>query len=220
MIKPLDPIISSNLGDIAYKKIADAIISGLFAPGEKLTIRGLAELLGISSTPVRDAVKRLINERALEQRTQKNIRVPIVSPETYREIAQIRVELEGLAASAAAMTVTDEQIIELTEAIAQNERAIADRDWSKATTLNKEFHFAMTEVAQMPILRAILEELWLQIGPPIAAYYRHGGREMIDHHYDILSGLRQHDPVKARKAIEEDIGGVIEGISKFLLDAK
>ena len=53
------------LGDVAYEKIANAIVSGAFRPGEKLTIRSLADTLEISSTPVRDAVKRLLLENAL-----------------------------------------------------------------------------------------------------------------------------------------------------------
>lgn len=218
--KQLEAIISTSLGDTAYEKIADAIVSGRFAPGEKLTIRGLAEMLGTSSTPVRDAVKRLILEHALEQRSLRDIRVPCIQPATYREIARIRIEMEGLAAAAAVETATPDQIDALERNIVRNEKAIAKADWPTATELNRVFHFELAQLAAMPVLTGILKSLWLQVGPPVAAYYRHGGTAMIAHHRDILTALRTGDPVGARKAIADDIRVAVEGIIEMLETAQ
>ena len=90
----LSAISQTSLGEVAYEKIANAIISGAFKPGEKLTIRDLADRLETSSTPVRDAVKRLLLEGALEQRAPRDIRVPVITPDRYREIADIRLRGE------------------------------------------------------------------------------------------------------------------------------
>jgi DNA-binding GntR family transcriptional regulator len=214
--KQLDAIVSTSLSDIAYEKISDAIVNGHFAPGERLTIRGLAEMLGTSSTPVRDAVKRLILERALEQRNSRDIRVPHMGSATYSEIARIRMELEGLAADAAARTASPAEISELERNVALNEKAIAAKNWSAATELNRGFHFKLVEMASMPILDGILKNLWLQAGPPIAAYYQHGGTALVIQHHEILEALRTGNSERARLAIVEDIHSAIDGILAML----
>lgn len=215
-IQGLSAISTSNLGDEAYDQIANAIVSGGFAPGEKLTIRHLAETLAISSTPVRDAVKRLLLEGALEQRGPREVRVPVITGATYREIAAIRLELEGLAAARAAECRNDDDLTRLQANIAENESAIAAGDWQGAMRLNKQFHFALAEIAQMPVLHGLMNGLWLRIGPPIASFYRHGGRAMIDHHYRVSQAIRDRVPDAARQAIMGDITASVDNILSHL----
>lgn len=210
--KGLSAITQTNLGDVAYEQIANALVSGVFQPGERLTIRQLAETLRISSTPVRDAVRRLLHEGALEQWSARDVRVPIITQAHYREIADIRIELEGLAAAKAAERRTDEDLARLKANIEKNEKAIAAGDWVAAVSLNKQFHFGLAEVGQTPVLRGLLQGLWLQIGPAISSFYSKGGRAMIDHHYQVIDAIEQRDSVAARKAIVEDIGDSIENI--------
>lgn len=208
----LDTIVQANLSDTAYERIAGAIAAGQFSPGEKLTIRDLSSRLGTSSTPVRDAMRRLIAERALEQPTLREIRVPVMEAEIYREIALIRMEIEGLGASVAATKSSDADIDALDAIISDNETAIAAGNWSDATALNKEFHFRLCTLAAMPTLMDILAALWLRIGPPVAKFYRHGGRTMIDYHYDVVAALRARDATAARKSIVQDISEPVENI--------
>ena len=208
----LEAINQGYLGDVAYERISNAIISGAFRPGEKLTIRNLADLLEISSTPVRDAVKRLLLVGALEQRAPRDIRVPIITRERYREIADIRLELEGLGAARAAERRSESQLRMLEANVADNEDAVKAREWRRAIELNKQFHFALAEMSQMPTLVSILGGLWLQIGPPISAFYEFGGSSMIDHHHHVLDAIRKRQPEQARKHITRDIAGSMENI--------
>lgn len=208
----LSAISQASLGDVAYEKIATAIISGAFRPGEKLTIRNLADRLEISSTPVRDAVKRLLLEGALEQRAPRDIRVPVITAEVYREIADIRLELEGLAAARAAERRTDAHLAALEKNVADNEEALRAEDWQRGIALNKQFHFALADIAGMPILSSHLSGLWLRIGPPISSFYSHGGRNMIDHHYDVLRAIKAQEPAEARKHIVADIASSVDHI--------
>lgn len=208
----LSAISQASLGDVAYEKIANAIISGAFKPGEKLTIRNLADRLETSSTPVRDAVKRLLLEGALEQRAARDIRVPIITSDRYREIADIRLELEGLAAARAAERRTDADIVALKNNITDNEAAMKAEKWERCIVLNKQFHFALAETANMPILSSHLDGLWLQIGPPISSFYAHGGRDMIDHHYGVFEAIKAQKPADARKHIVRDIASSVDHI--------
>ncbi|MDA7949541.1 MAG: GntR family transcriptional regulator [Hyphomicrobiaceae bacterium] len=216
MKQPLDSIVAVNLGETAYQNISDALIKGYFGPNEQLTIRALAKMLGTSSTPARDAVNRLIQDGALEQRSLRDIRVPIISEARYLEIAVIRTELEGLAAARAAEFATDANLKILDDLIRQNEIAIDEMSWGGAASLNQEFHFSLADAARMPVLRSVLHSLWLKIGPLLAGYYERGGRRMIDHHYEIFEAVKSKDPERAREAIRYDINDPVEDICIYL----
>ena len=85
-----------SLGDAIYQRLSQDLVSGKLRPNEKVTIRGLAERLGTSSTPVRDAVQRLLRDEALEQRSMRDVRVPVPTKAQYLEIAisaELRPEL-------------------------------------------------------------------------------------------------------------------------------
>lgn len=164
-----------NLGEIVYGQLSDALIKGRFAPDARLTIRDLAQSLGTSVTPVRDAILRLIQDEALVQKSAREVRVPVMTLERYLEIRQIRMKLEGLAARETALKAEARDIERLRELVTRNEQAIAAADWPAALELNQTFHFALAEIAGMTVLRGILNRLWLQMGPMIAASYQHGG---------------------------------------------
>ncbi|WP_269932770.1 GntR family transcriptional regulator [Aminobacter sp. HY435] len=209
-----------NLGEVVYGQLSDALIKGRFAPGARLTIRDLAQSLGTSVTPVRDAILRLIQDEALVQKSAREVRVPVMTLERYLEIRQIRMKLEGLAAREAALKAEATDMARLSELIDRNERAISDRDWSAALELNQTFHFALAEIANMNVLRGILGRLWLQMGPMIAASYQHGGRAMIDHHHVILQAIGARDADKAERAIVDDIRGASSAIIEQLAALK
>lgn len=157
-------------------------------------------------------MKRLLLEGALEQRAARDIRVPIITADRYREIADIRLELEGLAAARAAERRIDADIAALEKNISDNEIAMKANDWERCIALNKQFHFALPETANMPILSSHLDGLWLQIGPPISSFYAHGGRDMIDHHYDVFAAIKAQKPSDARKHIVADIASSVDHI--------
>jgi DNA-binding GntR family transcriptional regulator len=195
----------NNLGEVVYQNIAEALIKGALRPGARLKIRDLAQEMGTSVTPVRDAILRLVHEGALLLKSPRDIRVPVLHPDRYLEIRAIRLKLEGLAAERAAAMADAADIERLEMLISNNERALSARDFARATEINQVFHFELANVAAMPILRGILHNLWLQMGPVISAAYGEGGRTMIEHHYDVLDAIRKHDAQAAKQAIREDI---------------
>lgn len=194
-----------NLGGTVYSRLADALMKGRFEPDARLTIRDLAQSLGTSVTPVRDAILRLIQDDALVQKSAREVRVPVVTPERYREIRMIRLRLEGLAARETALRAGPEDIARLHDLVEANEQAIDASDWTAALELNQTFHFALADIAGFPLLRGILHRLWLQMGPLIAEAYQPGGRVMIDHHHALLKAVSAGDADAAERAIEKDI---------------
>ena len=202
----------NNLGEVVYQNIAEALIKGALRPGARLKIRDLAQEMGTSVTPVRDAILRLVHEGALLLKSPRDIRVPVLQQERYLEIRTIRLKLEGLAAERAATIAEPADIKRLEALVGENERALSAREFARATEINQVFHFELANIAAMPILRGILHNLWLQMGPVISAAYADGGRTMIEHHYVVLDAVRRHDAQAAKQAIRDDIlqgGGVI-----------
>lgn len=201
----LEPVDHENLSSTVYATLCDALIQGRFQPGDRLKIRELAEQLGTSVTPIRDAILRLAHDDAIVFRSARDIRIPYMSEVRYTEIRAIRIKLEGLAAETAAQLATKTDIEKLETILRDNESAIKNGDRFAGTRLNQAFHFAMIRTAQMPVLDGILRRIWLQMGPLIADSYLDGGRAMVDFHYPVVDALKRHDSVDAAMAIVDDI---------------
>ncbi|MFB2551858.1 GntR family transcriptional regulator [Ensifer soli] len=201
----LEAIDSSNLGDIVYRRLCEALMRGRFPPGTRLTIRELAGLLGTSGTPVRDAILRLVQDEALVQTRGREVRVPVMSQRRYQEIRSIRTRLEGLAAREAALSATPEDVARLRDLIRRGEIAIGEERWHDAVELNQMFHGAFAGIAGMPVLSSILGRLWLQMGPLIADAYANGGRLMNHAHDRIVDAVAAREPDAAEAAMIRDI---------------
>ena len=207
---------TESLGSAIYDRISQDLVSGKLRPDQKVTIRGLAEALGTSSTPVRDAVQRLLQDNVLEQRTLRDVRVPVPTIEQYLEIAALRTELEGMAAAEAARIASAQDIAHLRRIIARNEEAIAATRWTRAAELNQKFHFALAEVAQMPILLETLTRLWLRMGPLIAGYYSRAEQDMVQRHHAVVAACEAREPEIARAQMRADIGEAKDGIAEYI----
>lgn len=211
---PIENLKHSYLGSGIYGLLREALITGRFQPNDRLRIRDLAEQLGTSVTPVRDAILQLAKEQALVLKTPRDIRVPMLTSGQYLEIRSIRLALEGLAAETAASRVTPQQLERLETCIRSNLAAIQDNNLASALTHNHEFHYALTEIAGMPVLSSLLDGLWMRTGPLIArAYSSFNERMAIDHHWDVLAALKNNDGPAARDAICADI---LDGSQKML----
>ncbi|MBP6345011.1 MAG: GntR family transcriptional regulator [Neisseriaceae bacterium] len=194
-----------NKGDYVYNQLANNLIMGELLPNERLKIRELAQAMGTSVTPVRDAVLRMVQEGAFVLHSPRDIRVIDLTLAEYLEIRSIRLELEGMAAGKAALMASDQDIAILEGILEENEQALMNNQGQTCIILNQKFHFEMCRIAQMPILMDVLRQLWIKIGPLIAQVYLLGGREMIDHHYPILQAIKNKDPQAARISIQTDI---------------
>jgi len=200
-----EQIDKSSLYDSIYSQIALALVEGRLQPHDKVRIRAIAEQLGVSVTPVRDAVLRLVREGALELRGHKDVRVAAMNLEQFEEIRVIRLRLEGLAAALAASRINEKQENDLAEILEQNEKARRDGNNVEAVRLNRLFHYRIAEYSGLPRLAEMIDGFWLRMGPVIASVYETGGPSMISFHHDIMDALRNRDGVSAEAAICADI---------------
>ncbi len=125
-IPALRQVSRDTLQDQVYRQIREALMSGRFQPGQKLTIRGLAEALGSSPMPVREALQRLSAENAFEVTETSRLRVRMMTVERLREIRDARVALEGLLAEKAVLFLNKVDLDEITDLCQQMQKA-ADR---------------------------------------------------------------------------------------------
>jgi DNA-binding GntR family transcriptional regulator len=117
-----------TLNDRAYAAIKKGLMSGQFKPGEVLTIRQLAHDYGISATPVREALQRLVAEHSLELLRNRSIAVPILTLDKFVELRRIRCLLEGLAAELATPHFRDSDLARLESTIVEIDRDINDKN--------------------------------------------------------------------------------------------
>ncbi len=205
----LRPLKNGNLSEQVYDAVRDALVEGRYEPGQRLTIAGLAKELGVSITPVRETIFRLVSEKALEMKVATEIRVPELTPEQFREIQRIGILLEGEAAEVAAQKITSRQIKSLEDIQERLVEAARDNPM-RAARLNRRFHFNLMAAADMPVLGATVENMWALKGPILRIYQLETmGQAALEQpdHYDVLDGLRNGDSKKAREAIQRDIAG-------------
>lgn len=210
-----EPVAPQSLSDSIYLQLRERLMRGLLKPHQRLRIRELAEALGTSETPVREAVFQLVRDRALELKPRHYIRVRRLSVAEYLEIRDIRLKLEPLAAERALQLMDDATLATLSAAHARLVRAEADRDYDTAIRANFEFHFGLYRQSDMPVLIEMLESLWIQVGPMLNFLYPYGHPTYAGKHQHamVLEALRRRDVDALCHAIREDL---IEGGQKFL----
>jgi len=145
----LEPLDRQTLGERAYAKLADLLISGRLAPGEKLSLRAAADVLGVSIMPVREAVSRLVADKALEVMPNRAVRVPLMSAAQFRDLTKVRIAIEGHAAAQATQHRDNNDLLSIgrAEEMMRAESQSLTPDLPRAVELNKTFHFAVYEAA-------------------------------------------------------------------------
>ena len=203
---PFRRLTRDSLSERAYQEVRTALMLSRLAPGEKLLLRPLAAQLGISATPVREALLRLVSEQALQIDERGTVIVPRIDRARFLEIRALRCALEGQAGEAAAALATEADIAALAGLHARLVAAERQRDFATALQTNEAFHFGLCRLAGMPVLLGLLEILWMQCGPLLSHLSAGGPENPPRHgHLEALEGLRRRDGALVRAAIIRDI---------------
>ena len=201
-IAPIDP---SKLRETAYYALRDAFTRGEFAPGDTVSLRDLAEQLGISMTPVREAVRRLVAEGALIDTPSRTLAVPPYDARRMEDLKAARLALEPLIVDQAMERMTGADIAAL-EAILDAPPEMPDGRPDLAR--NYAFHFALYRLSGSDVLLPIVEALWLQYGAYLhLVIHEAAAREVDEHvfHREIVAALKAGDRDAARAALGRDI---------------
>ena len=180
---------------------------GELEPGQKMTGRILAEKLGVSQTPVREALLQLVAEHALTMNPNRSITVPVLSRDKFIELRDMRVALEGLAARCAALRCTTQEIDAIEAMHTEMMGAKQSGDFKNTLRLNRQIHFAVCEMSQREELFAVIQSLWARTGPYLNFLYRENKPvfKTAHPHEKLIQALRAHHAVMAEQAITQDI---------------
>lgn len=212
-LRPPPQLVRRTLQDNVYEYLREALMAGEFAPGERLTVRGVAAAIGTSVMPVREAFRRLTTEGALEPLSTGATRVPVFDLPKLQDVQEIRMNVEGLAVRRAANRITEDELQQLEQCNSALQAACVAEDWATEAKINERFHFIIYRAAQSADLLRIIESLWLKVGPYLAWLLRNQdqwrikarGPKSFRHHREIILALRRHDADQAESAIRSDL---------------
>jgi DNA-binding GntR family transcriptional regulator len=200
-------VVRDNLTARVYQELRQALMEGRFRPGHRFKIRQLAQSMGVSETPIREALMQLVRERVLDMRAARSIVVARLSSAQYQELRAIRLLLEGFAAEQATMRISDAAIAELRghhDVLVAAER---DGEWRKAVEANWHFHNTIFRAAALPELQAMIETLWLRNGPLLNILYPRAvpTYRARHQHLNVIDGLVARDPQAVKQALQDDL---------------
>lgn len=198
-----------------YQRLKYQLMSARLRPGDRLKIRDLAQSLGTSETPVREALLQLVQDGALEMKPGYYIRVRRLTLREYMELREIRLLLEPHAAVKALPHVDEAFIADLEQRHTSLIRAEQEKDYPTALLANYEFHFSVYRRSGMPQLIEILERLWVQTGPLLNLLYPYGHPtyDGPHQHLNVITALRTRDASALAEAFRSDL---VEGGRSFV----
>ncbi|THH36791.1 GntR family transcriptional regulator [Aliishimia ponticola] len=204
--KPNISNVTSAAHDQVYRRLRSRIMHGDILPGQALTLRGIGQEYGVSMTPAREAVRRLVAEGALSLSSSGRVSTPELSAERIEELAALRALIEVELASRA-LPRAHIALIERLQAInGEVAEAVAHRDAVRYIRTNLEFHRTLYLRAQAPAMLAMTETVWLQMGPTMRSLYGRLRRtEPPQYHRHIIAALRAGDEPGLRLAVRSDV---------------
>lgn len=195
-----------GLNASVYAELRQRIVTGLISPSHELSTRGLAGELGVSQTPVRDALSRLSAEGAVSIRSKRRVRVPEMTSERFDDLLRCRLLLEPEAGALALEHLTADDVKRLRQIDTALEAAIRAGDAAGYMQANYDFHFTLYRAQPQKTLTQLIETLWLQFGPYMRVIYgRVSSTKLNDSHQVAIKAIEAKDAAALREAIARDI---------------
>lgn len=189
-----------------YERLRNMILFGDLAPGQGVTIQGLTAALDAGMTPVREALRRLISEGALNHLGNRRVTVPELTHAGLEELGFMRETLEPELTRRAALRMTDDWLEALKSCDEALNQAIDRGDVGGYLTQNYRFHAMIYDLAEAPIMAATVDRLWLRFGPSLRVVCgRYGTSNLPDKHVELLAAFAARDAALAGKVMADDV---------------
>ena len=189
-----------------YTTLRSAVMYGQILPGRALTIRELAGILDVSPMPVREALRQLAAENALEIQGNRRVMVPKMTAMKFNELCEARIAIESHAAARALPYIDSQQLTRLRELDALIDQAQDDGDLEQISILNQNFHRSLYSANPHQVTLPLIESLWLQLGPFMRlATSKLEEHYVIDRHNEAMSAIEKKDAFALQLAISADI---------------
>lgn len=195
------------LRDVVFENLRTAILEGDLKAGQRLMEVQLAEQLGVSRTPIREAIRKLELEGLVVMLPRKGAYVANISFKDLIDVLEIRSSLEGLAASLAAERRRDEDIDELEKVAKEFEKSVRETDIDNVLKKDVEFHEKVFLMANNKKLYQLITSLWEQVHRFRRTYVSdyEASLSLVDEHNRILQAIKDGDCELAKKNATEHI---------------
>jgi DNA-binding GntR family transcriptional regulator len=202
--------------DLVIDWLREAIVSGELRAGQHLRQEELAEYLGVSITPVREALSDLRAAGLLTQSTHRGARVAESDPGTLAEVALLRSHLEPLAVSLAAAKLTASDLDLLRQLQDRFDDLLQRGETQDLGKLNYQIHMSIYRGARSPLLLEIITQLWTRVPWDILAVLPGQSVQSRDEHAGLLRALERHDVDEAERLTREHISHSADALLRFV----
>lgn len=202
------------LREIVFEYLRNSILKGELEPGERLMELQLAEQLGVSRTPIREAIRKLELEGLVEMIPRKGAYVADLSIKDVLDVLEVRMFLEGLAAYLAAERMTDDDIDELKNILKKFEDSIDNKDRESMILLDNQFHDKIIEGSRNNKLIQIVQSLHEQFQRFRVIYFNEYNEheDLLKYHQAIVEAILQRDRKKAQEYAQTHVKMIEESI--------
>ncbi|NUL45386.1 GntR family transcriptional regulator [Cellulosimicrobium funkei] len=196
--------------DYAYVELRDRILTGVLPAGSVLPQGRLAQEIGVSTTPLREAVRRLAAEGLILLEAHRDARVAEVTAAEARHLYEVRASVDPLAAALAASRRTDDDLEQIRRAEAEL-RPLSGNATLEALIAHREFHRSIYRASGNPLLVDVLERLWdkadryRMVALEARRDSEEDSRRVAEEHRQIAAAVESGDPAAAEHAMREHI---------------
>lgn len=205
------------LGEVVFEYLRTAILNGDLKPGERLMEISLAEQLGVSRTPVREAIRKLEKEKFVEMIPRKGAYVANLTADDILEVLEIRIVLEGFASALAAERMTKKDVKAMGKILDEFDGALVKMDRSKMIAKDNEFHSKIYQAAQNNKLLEIIQDLHDQFQRFRLIYFNEfeDYTDLQTWHKNIVEAIEKGDAELAKRCAETHVKMIRESVVKW-----
>ena len=190
----------------AYQALRHALIVGQLAPGKGISLRAMAEVIGVGVMPVRAAIARLSAENALAVHDNRRASIPEMTMERFDQLMQARLLLEPACAMRALNAIDEAGLARIRSHDDQMNSSYETGDAELYMAANYAFHFEIYRAGRSEVLTHLLESVWMQFGPFMRKVYGMvGTAHLSDKHEMAINAIARRDVTSLKVAIEADI---------------
>jgi DNA-binding GntR family transcriptional regulator len=198
-----------QLRQVVADRLRADILEGRFPPGTWIRQERIAQEMGVSQMPVREALRELSSEGLVEHAPYRGVRVTDARVDDVADLYACRAFVEGLAARAAARAITDEELAELRARAERMRKRLAPRYLDEYRELNRRFHTTVFKASRRPFLVRTLEQLWGAFPTMLLTRFQETtstslpdrDAEDVAEHAAILDALARRDGAAAERAM-------------------
>jgi len=179
-----------RMGDMVYESLREAIVSGLVAPGARLSVPAIAAQYAVSRSPVRDAVIRLVQEGLARDTVNRGAVVAALDPGELVSLYEVREALEWAAARLAAQHTTPGLRRRLLAILTEHEQVLREGDFARHVALDAAFHRELRLAADSPVLLRMLDDIQDRVVLAMRSTSLSGGmRRAVEEHRKIFEAV-------------------------------